>query len=250
MRKLTMTLAAASLLICAAPYGRTNPIPGTLSADKLQKATMAEEKGDLECIRGNYQWAAYEYRDALHLSPQNPMFYNKLGIAQMKLHDLGEARKSFREALKYDPHLIPALNNLGAVALLQNKYRPAANYFKEALALDESVAATHVNLAEAWIGQHKIDRAMTEYARALELDTDILSNNRSGDFAQVTTPEQRARISYLIAKAYVKRGNLDGAIEYLQQAKDGHFPDLAQVYTDPAFAALWKDPRLAKIVRR
>jgi tetratricopeptide (TPR) repeat protein len=250
MRRLMMTLAAASLLICAAPYGRANPLPGTLSADKLQKAKVAEEKGDLESIRGNYEWAAYEYRDAIHLSPRDPMLYNKLGIAQIKLHDLGGARKSFREALKYDPQLIPALNNLGAVALLQKKYKPAANDFKQALAMDESVAATHVNLAEAWIGLHKIDRAMNEYARALELDADVLSNNRNGDFAQVTTPEQRARISYLIAKACMKRGNLDGAIEYLQQAKDAHFPDLAQVYTDPAFSALWKDPRLEKIVKR
>lgn len=250
MKKLMMTLAAASLLICAAPYGRANSNPGAINADKLQKAKMAEEKGDLESVRGNYEWAAYEYRDAIHLSPRDPMLRNKLGIAQMKLHDLGGARKSFRQALKVDPQLVPALNNLGAVALLDKKYKPAANYFKQALAMDESVAATHVNLAEAWIGLHQIDRAMNEYARALELDADVLSNNRNGNFAEISTPEQRARISYLIAKAYMKRGNLDGALEYLQQAKEGHFPDLAQVYTDPVFSALWKDPRLEKIVKR
>ena len=95
----------------------------------------------------------------------------------------------------------------------------------------------------------QVDHAMTEYARALELDADILNVSNEGTIAQVTTPEQRARISYLIAKAYAKRGNLEGALEYLRRAKEGHFRQLADVYTDQDFSALWRDPRLTKIVK-
>jgi hypothetical protein len=68
--------------------------------------------------------------------------------------------------------------------------------------------------------------------------------------AQVTTPEQRARVAYMIAKSYMKRGNLDGALDYLHRAKELRYPDLAKVYSDPDFTALWQDPRLAKIVKR
>ncbi len=265
MRRLVRMLAVASLLLGVAAYARANPIPGAQTsdaakpvaqntgaagADKLQKTGMEEEKGDLASAHGDYLRAASDYRDALRISGHDAMLWNKLGIAELKLNDWGEARKSFRRALKFDPRLIPALNNLGAVALLEKKYRPAAAYFKQALALDETVAATHVNLAEAWVGQHKLDRAMTEYARALELDPDVLSDSHSGDFALISTPAQRARISYLIAKAYMKRGNLEGALDYLERAKELGFPDLREVYTDPDFSALWKDPRLAKIVRR
>jgi tetratricopeptide (TPR) repeat protein len=95
-----------------------------------------------------------------------------------------------------------------------------------------------------------VDRAMTEYARALELDADVLSDSENGAFAQIRTPEQRARISFLIAKAYIKRGNADGALEYLRRAKELHYPDLAKVYTDQDFAPLWQDPRLAKLIKR
>jgi hypothetical protein len=91
---------------------------------------------------------------------------------------------------------------------------------------------------------------MTEYARALELNADILSSSQDGVIAQVRTPEQRARISFLIAKSYMKRGNIEGALEYLRRAKEGRYPDLAKVYTDPVFTPLWNDPRLAKIVKR
>jgi hypothetical protein len=45
--KLVMMLAAASLLICAAPYGITDPTPDAAKKDKLEAAKIAEEKGDL-----------------------------------------------------------------------------------------------------------------------------------------------------------------------------------------------------------
>jgi hypothetical protein len=92
---------------------------------------------------------------------------------------------------------------------------------------------------------------MTEYARAIELDADILSEGQLGMVARVSTPEQSARVSYLIARAYAKRGNgnMDGALEYLKHAKDGHFADLGRVYKDQEFAMLWQDPRLLKIIK-
>jgi len=53
----------------------------------------------------------------------------------------------------------------------------------------------------------------------------------------------------LIARLYAKRGNLDGALDYLQRAKDGRYPQMADVYSDKEFASLWQDPRLKKIVK-
>jgi hypothetical protein len=47
-----------------------------------------------------------------------------------------------------------------------------------------------------------------------------------------------------------KKSKRDGALEYLRRAKEGHYPDLARVYSDQEFAALWSDPRLEKIVKR
>ncbi len=142
------------------------------------------------------------------------------------------------------------LNNMGAVQYLDKKYKPAIRYLKQALALDEGNASAHLNMAECWAGLGEMDRAMTEYARALELNADILSGGPDGVAVRVNTPEQRARVDYLLAKAYAKRGNLEGALEYLRRAKNNHFADLAKVYEDQAFAGLWADPQLQKIVKR
>jgi hypothetical protein len=48
----------------------------------------------------------------------------------------------------------------------------------------------------------------------------------------------------------MKRGNIEGALEYLRRAKEGNYPEMASVWKDPAFTALWTDPRLPKIVKR
>lgn len=100
------------------------------------------------------------------------------------------------------------------------------------------------------MGLKEVDRAMTEYARALELNADILSSTPDGVLVQVGTPQQRARVDFLIARAYAKRGNLEGALEYLQRARDLRYEELASVYQDPVFTELWKDARLQKIVKR
>jgi tetratricopeptide (TPR) repeat protein len=250
MKRLVMMLVATSLVMLAAPYGRTESVPETAKTDKLEAARVAEENGDLARLHKDNSKAAAYYTAAIRISRQNAMLYNKLGIVELKMGERGAARKQFAQAVKLDPHLTSALNNLGAVALLDKRYKPAVSYFKQALALDESVASTHLNLAEAWMGLSELDRAMTEYARALELDSDVLSNTEGGAIAQVMTPEQHAHVLYMIAKSYIKRGNVDGALDYLGRAKQSHYRNLASVYTDPDFSPLWTDPRLAKIVSR
>jgi tetratricopeptide (TPR) repeat protein len=250
MKRLVMMLVGASLLVGAATQGRTDPDPNATGQDKLSSARIAEEKGDLARAHKDYELALSYYRTALRTDRQNALIYNKMGVSELQLHEYSTARKFFVQAVKYDPRNFAALNNLGTVAYLDKKYKSAVNYLKQALALNESSASAHLNLAEAWMGLGEIDRSMTEYTRALELDADVLTSNPGGIQAQVITPEQRARVSFLIAKAYAKRGNIEGALEYLRRAKDGRYADMAKVYTDQEFAALWQDPRLAKIVKR
>ena len=238
---LTMALVAAPLAWAGS---------ATTKVDKVEAAKTAELKGDLAGIHKNYSAAVLDFVTAIHFTPHNASLYNKLGIAELQMRDHGAASKAFKNALKYDTNNAAAYNNLGALAYLDKKYNPAIKYLKQALALDESNASAHLNMAESWAGLGQMDRAMTEYARALELNADILSDSQEGVIAQVKTPEQRARISYLIAKAYAKRGNVEGALEFLRRARDGGFKELNRVYADPDFATVVQDPRLQKIVKK
>jgi len=251
MQKLVMILAmmgaAASAVTCV--RAELNPDIPTIDAT-ARAAKAAEQAGDLARLHKSFANAAADYQKALRYDPKNSSLYNKLGIVELKLNDQRSARKNFNLAIKCDGRNALALNNLGALELVQQRYKQAIRDLKQALAFDESSASAHLNIAEAWMGLGQVDRAITEYSRALELDADILTSSEDGVLAQFRTPEQEARIDYLIAKAYAQRGNLDGALDYLERAKTKHYPNLADVYSDREFAQLWADPRLTKIVKR
>ena len=239
-----------AVAVATAGYAKSNVFADLPRLEQIKIAEAAELKGDLSRLHEDYGAAVNYYRAALKASPGSAKLENKLGIAYLQLNNRGPARKAFLQAIKFDPYSVNALNNLGAVYCLDKKYNPAIRYLKQALALDESNASAHLNMAESWAGLGEMDRAMTEYARALELNADILTGTREGVMVHVNTPEQRARVDYLLAKAYAKRGNMEGALEFLERAKENHYAELAKVYEDQVFAGLWADPRLQKIVKR
>ena len=249
MKRIAKVIAAMSLLSCSAAIGWGAQFRDLPQGINLETAKTAEQKGDVANARDNFDLAATYYERALQTGPPTTDLYNKLGIARLKQNNYSAARKSFQQALKLDPHNAFALNNLGALMCLEKKYRPALQYMRRALELDDANANFHVNMAEAWVGLSQIDRAMTEYARAMELDPDVFASGDAGVVAQLKTPEQVARMDYLIAKVFAKKGNLDGALDYLRRAKENHYRQIADVYVDKEFAALWQDPRLATIVK-
>lgn len=243
-------IVIASLASGAAAYGWSGSFLRPPKITTMQAAKAAENKGDLARAHDDYATAVWDYQRAVRENTGDSVLWNKLGIAQFKLNDKKGARRSFREAIKTDPRNANAYNNLGALLVIEKKYRPAVRELKRALELNESIASAHLNLGEAWLGLRKVDFAMNEYARAIELDADILDSTEDGVVAQVTTPRQRARVDYLIAEAYAKRGNDDGALAYLALAKNNGYWDLKDVYTNRTFAPLWQDARLEKIVKK
>ena len=124
-----------------------------------------------------------------------------------------------------------------------------SKYFKKAVALDESNATFHINLGAAWFSQKKMERAIVEYTRAMELDPDAFRReSRLGITAQISSPEERAQYSYLLAKAYAKRGDIDGCLQCLRRAKEDGYRNLANVYKDEEFSRLRDNPRLQEVV--
>jgi tetratricopeptide (TPR) repeat protein len=240
-----------TMAFSTASYASADPYAADVArAEKIKVAQTAELKGDLARIHENFGEAAGFYKTAIRATPSEAKLYNKLGISYLQLREYGPARRAFSQAVKFDPRFTIAYNNLGATECLAKKYSAAIQHLKRALELDETSAPAHLNMAESWAGLGQMDRAMTEYARALELNADILSGSAEGVQVRVSTPEQRGRVDYLIAMAYARRGNVDGALEYLRRASEEHFSGLNKVYEDKLFASLWGDPRLEKIVKR
>lgn len=250
MRNTTIRISVLLMLVTMGMYARAIDTPTQPNIDmKAMTVAQLEKAGDLARAQKNYDLAIDYFQTAVKKDRKNAGIYNKLGLAQLRNNDLKAARLSFEKASKISSKYAEAINNIGAVEYLKKNYGGAAKYFKKAVALDESHATYHVNLGAAWFSQKKMDRAIAEYIRAMELDPEAFrQESKVGIAAQIATPEERAQYAYALAKAYAKRGDLNGCLECLKKAKEQGFRNLANVYKDEEFSRLRDNPKLQEVV--
>jgi tetratricopeptide (TPR) repeat protein len=250
MRNTSLKLTLLALLLTLSRYGiaTADPDLGAVNMNAMSVADL-EKAGDQARAAKDYNLAIQYFQAALRQDRKNSVIYNKLGLAELRKEDFGAARLHFERAAKLNSKYAEAVNNIGAIDYMRKNYGSAAKYFKKAVALKEADATFHVNLGAAWFSQKKMDRAIAEYMRAMELDPDALRHdNRTGISAQISSPEERAQYSYLLAKAYAKRGDIDGCLQCLKRAKEDGYRNLANVYKDEEFSRLRENPRLQEVV--
>jgi tetratricopeptide (TPR) repeat protein len=251
MRKLMLALIFLAMAALFVPRAAVAAPTDEQKPTALSDMTVAqlEERGDLARIRKDYRGAMDFYRAALKKEPKSAVLYNKIGICELLMEELGAARADFEKALKRNKNYAEALNNIGAVYHREKNYSKAIRYYKKALALNEANASFHMNLGTAWFSQKQYERTISEYVRALELDPEVLARNeRGGTTARMLNAEDRANYAFLLARLYAKRGDLDRCLEFLKKAKEEGYGKLMDVYTDPDFATMRADARLAELI--
>jgi Tfp pilus assembly protein PilF len=250
MKNITLAIVVLALVMGSASLAVADPDPAVGNPD-LKSMTAAQLEKDADSFRAqkNYILASEYLRAAIKKDRSNSILYNKLGISEMQRGELRGAKTEFQNALKKNPKFAEAMNNVGVIDLMQKKFGSATKNFKKAIALQETNATFHVNLGAAWLGQNKLERAASEYTRAIELDPEVLArSSRNGISAQLSTPEEKAKVDFLLARIFASRGDVDRCLQCLQKAKEGGYGKLADVYKDEQFARLWQDQRLAQIV--
>lgn len=250
MRNITIRIMLLAMLITLSRYSAGTPAPQQGNAN-MESMTVAEleKAGDQARGEKDYAQAILYLQTALKKDRKNAVLYNKLGLAELRNNDLSAARSDFEKATKRNSKYAEAVNNVGAVDYIRKNYSSAAKYFKKAVALDETHATFHVNLGAAWFSQKKMDRAIAEYTRAMELDPDAFrQESKVGIAAQISSPEERAQYSYLLAKVYAQRGDTEGCLQCLRKAKEDGYRNLANVYKDEAFSRMRENPKLHEVV--
>jgi len=249
MRTITFqsTLLAVVLALCN--FAGAKPVPQESIDTSAMTAPELEKAGDVARSQKDYDLAVRYFQAGIRKDRRNASLYNKLGLAELKKDDLSSARFNFEKASKLNSKYAEAVNNIGAVEYMRKNFNGAAKYFKKAVALNEGDATYHVNLGAAWFSQKKMDRAIAEYTRAMELDPEAFRQEaRTGIAAQIASPEERAQYSYLLAKAYAKRGDVEGCLQCLRKAKEDGYRNLANAYKDEDFSRLRDNPRFQEVV--
>jgi len=206
-----------------------------------------EERGDQ--LRGEkaYLDALDYYQEALKKQAKGPaaaVVCNKVGITQLQMTRYADAKKSFEKSIKLDKTYSKSYNNLAVIHYHDKRYGRAIKYYKKAINLEGDNASYHSNLGSAYFAKKELDKAVPEYARALQLDPDIFERRSSvGIVAQMSSPEDRAHYSYVMAKMYAQLGMMDRSLLYLRRAMEEGYPGIDKVFQDNEFAQLRKDPR-------
>jgi tetratricopeptide (TPR) repeat protein len=250
-----------SLLVlgAAAQESSISPIPGAnVTVRNYQPPSPAATASELEKQGDEYrQQKAYAdaieyYRAALAKPADKPaqaMLYNKMGIAELQTQDFPKAQKFFERALKKQKEFPQARNNLGAALYLRKKYSQAIREYKEAIRLNELEASFHGNLGTAYFMTKDYVQATAQYQRALQLDPAIFDHHSSmGVSAQLSSPENRAKYSYLLAKMYALSGDFDRSLQYLKKAMEDGYKEINDVYKDREFTSLRSDPRFTALM--
>ncbi len=236
------TLAQQNGLETAPPPARIEPPSPTATAAEL------EQRGDE--LRGQkaYIDAIDFYRAALPKA-KSAVLYNKIGIAELQLDRLADARKDFNRAIKADKKYSEAYNNLGVIYYKMNKYGSAIKEYKKAIALNDMSASFHSNLGSAYFAEKLYDVAATEYGRALQLDPDIFDRMSGvGVAAHLQSPQDKAYFSYVLARMYAQLGNSERSLKCLQRAIEDGYDVKGHVYKDQEFAKLREDPRFVELM--
>ena len=205
----------------------------------------------LYLARKEYGEAQNLFRKLTQEYPKNAQYWNELGIALHNQMDLTAALKCYEKAAKLDPHFPDAQNNIGTVYYEHKKYPKAIRSYKRAIKLRDDYAAFYLNLGYAYFGEKQYEDSITAFRKALQLDPDAFdpSKSRSGTVIQDRSiGSDRAQFYFLLAKSFAQSGNAERCAIYLKKARDEGYKDISLVSSDPAFAAVIKDPAIQDVL--
>lgn len=249
--------------------GETAPRPARVGPPP-HSASAAQLEIDADTLRAEKSYAdAIDYYRAAIKKSATAGLWNKIGITELQFGRHKDAIKSFNHAIKLDPKLAEAFNNRGAVYYISGaqqqtvaqragksvpggalkNYRKAVSEYQKALAIREDNASYHSNLGTAYFALREFPAAIAEYVRAMQIDPQVFEHrSQTGIAAQMSSPEDRAYYSFVLARIYAKAGDLDRALEYLRKAMEDGYKEIDSVYKDQEFAMLRKDPRFAELM--
>jgi len=209
-----------------------------------------EQLADLYMVRKDYREATLVYKKLADQNPKNPVYLNKLGISLHQQSALALALKYYERASKVDPTYADAQNNIGTIWYQRKRYGKAIKAYQKALNIRNDMAVLYSNLAYAYFGDKKYEEAISSFRQALALDPLLFEHNssKSGSLLQDRSVNDRGRFYYLLAKSFAEAGNLERCMIYLRKAKDEGYTQLAAAKSDPAFAAVLKEPGIQEIL--
>jgi len=234
----------------AAGFGQLQPTAQTSDSSALpvvsQPAVTPEMRGDIYMARKMYREAIETYTG---IAGDNPIVWNKMGIAWNQLGQLDKAMKDYQHSLKLRPQYAEAQNNIGTVYYASKSYRRAIGAYRKALRITSDSASFHMNLGTAYMARKMEKEATVEFQAALKIDPDAFENHGTGGTTlEERSVDEKARYHYTWAKIYASENRPELALQYLRKALEEGFKDRKKMEHDAEFDALRDTPEFKELM--
>ena len=218
----------------------------TSDAVSAQREVPVEKPPLTPEVRGDIFMARKQYReaiDAFRQGPQNdPVLWNKMGIAYHQMVQLDTAMKDYQQAVKLKKNYVEAINNIGTVYYARKNFRRAITYYLRAIKLSPEkarCASFYSNLGAAYAGRKDYVSAAEAVKTAVSLDPDIFEHQGGyGVLLEDHNVADRYKWHYLLAKTYALEGRTELALQTLRKALEEGLKDKKQLEKDPEFASI------------
>ena len=162
---------------------------------------------------GEYDAAAYEFRQAILSAPENFRSYTALGGVLFQFDRLDEAREFFEQSIALEPVTnYAALSNLGTLYYFEARFADAIRMYMRALEQDDRDYLVWGNLGFALTFSADLEKADESFRRAIEMVSPLLAEE----------PEDPWLLSDL-ASFYAMIGERSEALA-LQESAIAHLP--------------------------
>lgn len=178
IRILQWSLAGLVLTCMGCAAVAEKPLTGTvakLSSETparpaQEEAMLRTERGVLLFMQGDLERAGREFREAIRLSPNDPLPHNNLGMVFHAQGDLSGAIGEFFGALMLNPRLATARSNLGFALFDRGDLETAVEQWQIAVKLEPHLAGSWAGLALGLLGLGQEELAVRSYRVAIRLD--------------------------------------------------------------------------------
>lgn len=220
------------------------PNPATASAQAL------EQQADILRARRFPEDALDFYKYAMARGGNVPSLMNKLGLTELEMKNIELARSYFQRVVKLNKKDGEAWNNLGAVEFLDGQNLTAVSDYKKAIKLEKHQAVYHANLANAYFETKNYGGARREITEALKLDPQVFERREGvgGVAAHVLSSQDRARLSFEMAKMYARNGMQEQMLHSLAMAAEAGMDVQREMLKDPDLGKFDMDPRVVVLV--
>jgi len=218
--------------------------------------------------RYEFDWAAAEkeYQRTLALSPHYASARGWYGSLLVQMGRFGEGLSEVKQAQALDPLSLIINIQVGLAFFCARQYDQASEQFQKIIKMDPAFGHAHDCLAQVYEQQQKYDAAITELIKAHTTASGVTEGGLALREAYAAAGwrgfwqkrlEQTlawAKRGYFdkryIAMIYLRLGEKEQALEWLQKAYEDHESALTMIKVHPVFDGLRSDPRFVDLVRR